>query len=76
MAITGEDDFKAKVRSSMRQVQNKPEKVSSFHPKPSLPRECLDNHELIDHRRWQACGPAQCHLAFCRAKKLAPKTKL
>jgi hypothetical protein len=36
MAITSKDDFKAKVRSSMRQLQNNPEKISSVHQKPSL----------------------------------------
>ncbi|MGB6325533.1 MAG: hypothetical protein WBG11_07095 [Methylocella sp.] len=34
-AITGKDDFKAKIRSSMRQLQNAPEKIRSFHQKPS-----------------------------------------
>src|ERR1035437_5219023 len=36
MAITSKDDFKATVRSSMRQLQNNPEKISSFYQKPSL----------------------------------------
>jgi transposase len=36
MAITDKDDFKAKVRSSMRQLQNDPEKIKSFYQKPSL----------------------------------------
>jgi transposase len=36
MAVTSKDDFKAKVRSSMRQLQNDPEKISSFYQKPSL----------------------------------------
>jgi transposase len=36
MAITDKDDFKAKVRSSMRQLQNNPEKIKSFYQKPSL----------------------------------------
>ena len=36
MAITDKDDFKAKVRSSMRQLQNDPEKIRSFYQKPSL----------------------------------------
>jgi transposase len=36
MAIASKDDFKAKVRSSMRQLQNNPEKISSFYQKPSL----------------------------------------
>ena len=36
MAITGKDDFRAKVRSSMRQLQNDPEKIKSFYQKPSL----------------------------------------
>jgi transposase len=36
MAIVSKDDFKAKVRSSMRQLQNNPEKISSFYQKPSL----------------------------------------
>jgi hypothetical protein len=30
MAITSKDAFKAKVRSSMRQLQNNPEKISFF----------------------------------------------
>jgi hypothetical protein len=29
-------DFKAKVRASMRQLQNDPEKIRSFYQKPSL----------------------------------------
>ncbi len=36
MTITDKDDFKAKVRSSMRQLQNDPEKIRSFYQKPSL----------------------------------------
>jgi hypothetical protein len=36
MAVTGNDDFKAKVRSSMRQLQGDPEKIRSFSQKPSL----------------------------------------
>ena len=36
MAITSKDAFKAKVRSSMRLLQNNPEKISSFYQKPSL----------------------------------------
>jgi transposase len=36
MAITDKDDFKAKVRSSMRQLQNDPQKIRSFYQKPSL----------------------------------------
>lgn len=36
MAVTGTDDFKRKVRSSMRQLQNDPEKIRSFYQKPSL----------------------------------------
>jgi hypothetical protein len=36
MAVTGKDDFKAKVRSSMRQLQGNPEKIRSFYQKPSL----------------------------------------
>jgi transposase len=36
MAVTSKDDFKIKVRSSMRQLQNNPEKISSFYQKPSL----------------------------------------
>src|ERR1019366_1113652 len=36
MAITDKDDFKAKVRSSMRQLQNNPEKIRSLYQKPSL----------------------------------------
>ena len=36
MAVTDKNDFKAKVRSSMRQLQNNPEKIRSFYQKPSL----------------------------------------
>ena len=36
MAITNKADFKTKVRSSMRQLQNDPEKIRSFYQKPSL----------------------------------------
>lgn len=36
MAVTSKDDFKTKVRSSMRQLQNNPGKISSFYQKPSL----------------------------------------
>jgi transposase len=36
MAITDKADFKRKVRSSMRQLQNDPEKIRSFYQKPSL----------------------------------------
>ena len=36
MAITSKDDFKSKVRSSMRQLRNNPAKILSFHQKPSL----------------------------------------
>jgi transposase len=36
MAVTGKDDFKAKVRSSMRQLQGDPEKIRSFYQKPPL----------------------------------------
>jgi transposase len=36
MAITDKADFKAKVRTSMRQLQNDAEKIRSFYQKPSL----------------------------------------
>ncbi len=36
MAITNRDDFKSKVRSSMRQLQNDPAKIRAFYQKPSL----------------------------------------
>jgi transposase len=36
MAITDKADFKIKVRSSMRQLQNDREKIRSFYQKPSL----------------------------------------
>jgi transposase len=36
MAVTNKDDFKSKVRSSMRQLQNDPTKIRSFYQKPSL----------------------------------------
>jgi len=36
MAITGKVDFNRKVRSSMRQLQNDPEKIRSCYRKPSL----------------------------------------
>jgi len=36
MTITDKADFKTKVRASMRQLQNDPEKIRSFYQKPSL----------------------------------------
>jgi hypothetical protein len=36
MTETSKDDFKSKVRSSMRQLQNYPAKIRSFYQKPSL----------------------------------------
>src|SRR5450631_4377711 len=36
MVVIGRDNFKRKVRSSMRQLQNNPEKIISFYQKPSL----------------------------------------
>ena len=36
MTITDKADFKARVRASMRQLQNDPEKIRSFYQKPSL----------------------------------------
>ena len=36
MTITDKADFKVKVRASMRQLQNDPEKIRSFYQKPSL----------------------------------------
>ncbi len=36
MAISSKDDFTSKVRSSMCQLQNDPEKIRSFYQKPSL----------------------------------------
>ena len=36
MTITDKADFKAKVRASMRQLQNDPKKIRSFYQKPSL----------------------------------------
>ena len=36
VTITDKADFKAKVRASMRQLQNDPEKIRSFYQKPSL----------------------------------------
>ncbi len=36
MVVIGRDDFKRKVRSFMRQLQNDPEKIISFYQKPSL----------------------------------------
>src|SRR5450755_4315498 len=36
MAITHKADFRTKVRASMRQLQNDPEKIRSFYQKPSL----------------------------------------
>ncbi|MGC2222060.1 MAG: hypothetical protein WA624_06695 [Methylocella sp.] len=36
MAVSGKDDFKRKVRLSMRQPQNDPKKILSFFQKPSL----------------------------------------
>jgi hypothetical protein len=53
MAVTSKDDFKAKVRSSMRQLQNNTGKISSFYQNlPSdTPRECLVIYELINTSR-------------------------
>jgi hypothetical protein len=50
MAITSKDAFKAKDRSSMRQLQNNPEKISSLYRKPlsDTPLECLVIYELIN----------------------------
>jgi transposase len=36
MAVSGKEDFKRKVRLSMRQLQNDPKKILSFYQKPSL----------------------------------------
>ena len=36
MAVTVKDDFTAKVRSSMRSLQNNQDKIRSFYQKPSL----------------------------------------
>ena len=36
MVVTGRDDFRTKVRASMRQLQKDPEKIRSFYQKPSL----------------------------------------
>jgi hypothetical protein len=36
MAITDKADFHNKVRATMRQLQNDPEKIRSFYQKPSL----------------------------------------
>jgi len=36
MTISSKEDFQNKVRSSMRQLQNDPEKIISFYQKPSL----------------------------------------
>ena len=36
MAISDKEDFNTKVRASMRQLQNNPEKIRSFYQKPSL----------------------------------------
>jgi len=36
MAITDKAEFQSKVRASMRQLQNDPEKIRSFYQKPSL----------------------------------------
>jgi transposase len=36
MAVTNREEFKNKVRSSMRQLQNDPIKIRSFYQKPSL----------------------------------------
>jgi hypothetical protein len=50
MAITGQDDFKAKVRSSMRQPQNGPGKSSrsTGTPPSNAPHECAATHGLIN----------------------------
>ena len=36
MVVISRDDFRTKVRASMRQLQNDPEKIRSFYQKPSL----------------------------------------
>ena len=36
MSISNKDDFQRKVRASMRQLQNDPQKICSFYNKPSL----------------------------------------
>lgn len=36
MAVTNREDFKNKVRSSMRQLQNNPAKIRAFYQKPTL----------------------------------------
>ena len=36
MTISDKADFKVKVRASMRQLQNDPEKIRSFYQKPSF----------------------------------------
>ena len=47
MTITDKADFKVKVRASMRQLQNDPEKIRSFYQKPS--QICrLTVHLLMD----------------------------
>ena len=53
MTITDEADFKAKVRASMRQLQNDPEKIRSFYQKPSnhrsnMPPESAFTYGLIN----------------------------
>jgi transposase len=62
MTITDNADFKAKVRASMRQLQNDPEKIRSFYQKPSLCIRLLpqvpDGETLVgpgmkDSRLWE-----------------------
>jgi hypothetical protein len=48
MAVSGKDDFKRKVRLSMRQLQNDPKKSLTFYQKPFLPVRRLNVHLLMD----------------------------
>jgi hypothetical protein len=48
MALTGQDDFNRKVRSSMRHRQNDPEKIRSFARKLSLKYTAGMGSDLMD----------------------------
>ncbi|MGH6869435.1 MAG: hypothetical protein ACREDA_11330, partial [Methylocella sp.] len=50
MAVSSNDDFESKVRSSVRQLQNDPAKIRSFYQKPpsDTPRKGPYTYELIN----------------------------
>jgi transposase len=54
-AVTGKDDFKAEVRSSMRQLQTTRKKSapSTQSHLSNMPRECSHGYERINNEAWQ-----------------------